>query len=419
MCNRTTFRRSGGALLAILGTGLSGLALAASLPREEGDPLRVQLSHTMTQDSNLYRLPDNLEVTELMPGARVSRDDLVNRTSAALDAGWELGKQAFAFDASVDANRYADNTDLDNTSANSRLDWNWQLGRHFSGQLGGGYGRSLSGFVNSRFLGRDVLETSDYHGAARYQLTPRWSLRAQGRLAEGEHDTLARQQDNFESRSGTFGVAYLTRRGDEVGLEYRRTATDFPNEIQSNPLIPITPLFESRRYIDRQAHLNLRYAFTVKTSLQTSAGYVWRHYPEGVFGDFAGPVWNAALSWEPRAKTRIGFGLWRELKAYVDSESSYFESSGARVTVAWLPASRLTVSLEFSDERHDYSGFDSAFLTEAPRRDSLQSARVSLTWRPMPRLAFDLTGGVEERDSNRPSFDFDDRTASASLRLIF
>ena len=149
----------------------------------------------------------------------------MSRTSASADGGWELGKQAVALDVSVDANRYANNDALDNTSGNGRVDWDWQLARDWSGQLGGSYGRSLSGFVNSRFLGRDVLQTSDYHGSARYQLTAHWNLNAQGRVANGSHDTTSRKQDDFDTAATAFAVGYLTGRGDQMGLEYRRTAT--------------------------------------------------------------------------------------------------------------------------------------------------------------------------------------------------
>ncbi len=114
---------------------------------------------------------------------------------------------------------------------------------------------------------------------------------------------------------------------------------------------------------------------------------------------------------------------WQDLTAYLDSESSYFRSRGTRVTVAWLPSQRLTFAFDVSDERHDYEGFDSGLnlgaLGEPVRRDTLQAARVSATWIPRQRLAVDLTWGLERRDSNRPLFDFDDRTASLGLRLIF
>ena len=157
----------------------------------------------------------------------------------------------------------------------------------------------------------------------------------------------------------------------------------------------------------------------MKTSLQGSAGYVWRGYPEGAIADFSGPTWNASLRWEPRSKTRVTLTQWRELNAYLDSESSHFESRGTRLTVAWLPGARETFAFEVSDEHHDYEGFDPASLAQPARRDSLRSAQTSFTWQPSPRLAIDLAYAFERRDSNRALFDYDDRLVSATFRLIF
>jgi hypothetical protein len=407
------WRMSTSILAGFATAACSTVFAAPDVPREPGDAFRVQISHAMTRDSNLYRLPDDVDAAALSPDDNASRDDVVSRTSVAADGGWEMGKQELVLNANVDTNRYGDNDTLDNTSGSGRADWNWQLGEDWTGQLGGSYGRSLSGFVNSRFLGRDVLESFAYHGAARYQLTPHWSLVGKTRLAEGSHDTEARRQDNFETRANTFGVDYLTRRGDRLGLEYLHASTEFPNETPGNLL------FASRRYVDRKANFNLRYAFTVKTSLVGSAGYVWRHYPEGVIGDFAGPTWNASLQWEPRAKTRITLGQWQELNAYLDSESNYFESQGTRLTVTWLPTSRVSLAFDLSDQRHNYAGFDPTAFAQPARRDTLRAAQASLTWTPKPRLAVDLTWGLERRESTRPLYDFDDRVSSAGLRLIF
>ena len=407
-------RHASASLCAAIAVTISANAVAAPpAPRESGDAFRFELSQTMMQDSNLYRLPDDIDARMLSPDADATRDDLVSRTSASADGGWQFGRQDIEMSVNADANRYANNDSLNNTSGSGRADWNWQLMSAWSGQLGGSYGRSLSGFTNSRFLARDVLETDDYHGTARYQVTPHWNLNGQARVSNGSHDTTSRQQDDFESQATVFGAGYLTGRGDQFGLEYRRTATSFPNEDRG------PSLFASRRYIDRAANVNLQYAFTVKTSLQGSVGYVWRHYPEGVIGDFAGATWNAALHWEPRAKTRITIAQWRELNAYLDAESSHFESRGTRLTVAWLPGARETFAFEVSDERHDYDGFDPASFTQTPRRDSLRSAQTSFTWQPSDRLAIDLAYAFERRDSNRPLYDYDDRLATFSLRLVF
>lgn len=403
-------------LAAFIAVVASAHARAApSPPREPGDAMRFQLSQTMMQDSNLYRLPDDLDARALSADTDATRDDIVSRTTASLDTGWQFGRQDIELSANADANRYNHNEALDNTSGNARADWNWQLASDWTGQLGGNYGRALSGFTNSRFLARDVLETYDYHGSARYQLTPHWHLNGQASVANGSHDTASRQQDDFESQTSVFGAGYLTGRGDQFGLEYRRTATSFPNETPGPSV-----LFASRRYIDRTANVTMKYAFTVKTSLEGSVGYLWRHYPEGVIGDFAGATWNASLHWEPRSKTQVTITQWRELKAYLDAESSHFQSTGTRLTVAWLPGARETFAFEVSDERHDYEGFDPAsFTSGAARRDSLRSAQTSFTWQPSDRLALDLAYAFERRDSNRALYDYDDRLLSVTLRLIF
>ncbi len=143
-------------------------------------------------------------------------------------------------------------------------------------------------------------------------------------------------------------------------------------------------------------------------------------YPEGVIGDFAGATWNASLHWEPRSKTRVTITQWRELNAYLDAESSHFESRGTRLSVAWLPGARRNGSLsKYPTSTTDYEGFDPASFALPARRDSLRSAQTSFTWQPSARLALDLAYVYERRSSNRALFDYDDRLLSATLRLIF
>jgi hypothetical protein len=396
-----------------LGCVASSVALGAAAPREPGDPFSLSLSELITRDANLYRLPEELDAAAVIPGGKATRDDLISRTSAVVDGNWSLGKQDFLLNVAVDSNRYSDNTQLDNISGNGRADWNWQVGSDWSGQLGAGYGRSLAGFVNSRFFGKDVLESSDYHGALRYELTPHWSLIGKGRYAAGSHDTHARRADDFDSRSSTFGINYLTRRGDEMGLQYRRTTTRFPNEQ------PGGGLFTDRDYVDRAASFEMSYAFTVKTSFQGSLGYLWRHYPQSVIGDFAGPVWNAALRWEPRAKTRIEITQFQELTAYLDAESNHFEARGTRLSVAWLPTGKITMSFDAAREHHDYTGFDPEALAGPGRRDRLVSWQAGLRYTPVQKLAFDVNYRFEQRDTNRLLYAYDDRVISAGLTLIF
>jgi Putative beta-barrel porin 2 len=400
------------ALLVVAGA-VATPALAATVARQPDDPFTLSLSEQVTRDPNVYRLPDDLPLGIVLPSADASRDDLVSRTSAVIDGNLDLGKQAFALNVGIDSNRYADNTMLNNTSGSGRADWNWQLLSDWSGQLGASYGRSLAGFVNSRFLGRDVLESSDYHGVIRYELTPHWSLIAKGTYAEGTHDTDARRTDDFKRDTSVFAIDYLTRRGDQMGFQYRRTATDYPTPQLGSGL------FSDRDYVERAGTYELHYAFTVKTSFQGSVGYLWRHYPRSVIGDFAGPVWNATLQWQPRAKIQMELTQFQELTAYLDAESNHFESRGTRLTMAWRPTSKITLSLEGSREHHAYTGFD-PFDSAAPeRRDRLGIWQAGVSYTPVQMLALNVNYRFERRATNRPLYGYDDRVISAGLTLIF
>jgi hypothetical protein len=391
--------------LLVAASTVATSALAGTVARQPDDPFTLSLSEQITRDENVYRLPDNLDIAAALPGADASRDDLVSRTSAVIDGNWNLGKQAFALNMGVDSNRYADNTMLNNTSGSGRADWDWQLMSDWSGQLGASYGRSLAGFVNSRFLGRDVLESSDYHGTIRYELTPHWSLNAMGKFAEGSHDTDARRIDDFKSDTSVFAINYRTRRADEMGLQYRRTATNY--------------VLSDRDYVERAGSYELNYAFTVKTSFQGSVGYLWRHYPRSVVGDFAGPVWNAKLHWEPRAKTLVELTQFQELTAYLDAESNHFESRGTRLTVAWRPTSKITLSLDASREHHDYTGFDPFDAGGTERRDRLGIWQLAVSYTPVQMLALNVNYRFEQRDTNRLLYAYDDRVITAGLTLIF
>ena len=150
-------KRTAGSCVVVAATGAmaTATALGATVARQPDDPFTLSLSEQVTRDANVYRLPDDLDVAVVMSGADATRDDLVSRTSAVVDGNWDFGKQAFALNVGIDSNRYSDNTVLNNTSGSGRADWNWQLMRDWSGQLGASYGRSLAGFGAECILQND------------------------------------------------------------------------------------------------------------------------------------------------------------------------------------------------------------------------------------------------------------------------
>jgi hypothetical protein len=110
---------------------------------------------------------------------------------------------------------------------------------------------------------------------------------------------------------------------------------------------------------------------------------------------------------------------WRELKAYVDSESDYFVSNGGSIAPAWTPSEKLTLSLAASWENHDYIGSSPSALTFVSRHDKVMTRQARLVYKPLQSLAVNLTYRYDRRDSNRARLEFDDTLATANVTFKF
>jgi exopolysaccharide biosynthesis operon protein EpsL len=384
------------------------MAPACSLAAEQAPGLTVTLSEQLSYDDNLFRLSDAVRASGLFLVPGTSVDDLVNQASLGLAARLEPGQQALNLEARLVDSRYADNDSLNNIGGSARANWDWRIGGTLSGQLGAQYARALAGFTNTSFYGRDDLTTTAYTGSLRYVIGPHWRLMGGVRRADSSHSADARQGDDYASTSGTAGLEFETGSGNVVGADYQRAKGEFDR------LTTLNGLPFDRDYDEDKASLRTRYAFTDKTLLQASAGYLWRHYPNSGIAEFSGGVWRASLAWEPSVKTRLDFAAWRELTADVNSESDYFVTRGASINPTWSPTVKLSFALQGSWEKQRYTG--STPLTTAGRRDEIKALSLSLRFAPRETFLVALTGRTEKRDSNRLLRGYDTDQLSLELR---
>jgi hypothetical protein len=384
---------------------IAGALAAAFCPRTiaaaEADQrnVSVRLGERLTREDNLYRLPDGVDPADLMgPDAR--RADVVNSTSVALAGRWAQGEQEVALDTSVAANRFAHNSDLDNTSGRGTLDWNWRLGSRWSGQSGGRRERTLAGFANTLSLEKDLIDTTLYHVDTRFAAGARWRALASARESATSHDNEARLRDDVEIRSGALGLEYHTPREDSLAIEFRRARATFPAQTLA------LGAGSASDYEERGAGLNLGYVLTDEVLFKASVGRVEREYALARRGDFAGDVWSAELQWSPTESTRIVLRRWRELKAHLDAESDHFMSTGEGIVATWLPVAKVALSLQLSRDQQRYIGADVDELVE-PRHDTPTSGSFRVTYTPRERASFEVSYRQETRESNRFRFDYD------------
>ena len=98
----------------------------------------------------------------------------------------------------------------------------------------------------------------------------------------------------------------------------------------------------------------IKHAFTDKTSIDGSAGYLKRDYTSASIGSFSGIIWTVSALWKPTDKLNFSVDAWRRLQAYITAQTDYFVSKGGSIAPSSVASDKVTVSLRWSLEDQDY-----------------------------------------------------------------
>jgi exopolysaccharide biosynthesis operon protein EpsL len=376
--------------------------------------LEIFVDAQTNYDDNLYRLPANLSTQAAALGAGASRMDRIDVASLGFGYEWLPGVQIVKGNAGLAYNHFANNGVLNNTSRYAKLEWDWRLADRWSGKLGASYNVSLANFANNHFFAKDILQTSGYFGDIDWQLGAHLFLNANARRSSTTHSADARVYEDYVANAGGTGVRYVTEAGDELGWDYRYTHGSYPHAPQ------LTGIPFDQKYDESTSGLHAKYMLTGKTQFEGSAGYLKRNYPQSNSGDFSGTVWRTAVTWAPGAKTQVVLSAWRQLTAYLDSQSDYFVSNGASIAPTWIPTTRLSFALQYSHDRDRYIGTSPGAATVPDaRRETVRSGKFIGTWDPIEPLRVTASYRFERRRSTVSLFTYDDNLSTIDVRWMF
>jgi hypothetical protein len=391
-------------------------ALADEASEDEPHGLDLTIAAREIYDDNLYRLPATIDPTELL-GPEATRDDYIQRVSLGLDQHWQWSRQQVIIDLLASNSRYQYNDTLDNTSGHGRAEWKWFASSAWSGSVGGDYSQSLASFANTRFLAKDMLETTGTFANMAFRFGPSWEFKTGARRSTSEHSASTRQFDNARTDSATAGLSYTTSSESEIGVSLRRTKADFDS------VLNLAGQLFDRDYEDESLNLEFHRVVSPRTNIEASVGYLYRDYRDAALadagkGNFDGPIGELLLEWQASNKIAITLNGWHKLKAYLDAESDYFVAQGGSIASTWKPRRKISVALEAGYETQDYLG-TSINLTSNRRQDQVRSAELSVSYSPLRKLHFDLNGRAEIRDSDRSFLAYDSRVVSFGVRWTY
>lgn len=362
-------------------------------------------------DDNLFRQPTGSSLSA--GGGALHRQDRIDRVSAGIQGSWDLARQSFELKAHGDGNRFAQNDNLNNISGSAVAAWDWRFGARWSGRVGADYSRSLANFANNLLLDKDLLTQRGSFAGATYQLGAHLFMHADARWASTSHSAAVRQVDDDNIRTQKFGLELALSSTDSIGWNYRHANATFAGET----LVTGVPF--DRNYDESSSVFWLKYGVGSKTDLNLEGGYVRRNYPNAAIGNFSGGTGRATLNWHPGVKTTIAITGWRDLTAYIDAESDYFVTTGARIAPSWAPTERITTSVAASWERQSYIGSNPTAAADPFRHDIVRSVQANAMYMPRPALELDISYRRELRTSNRAALTYADNLALLGIRLLF
>jgi hypothetical protein len=408
-------------MLSLAYVGSAGAAVAPPPPGpDEGTTFHLFVGDQFTYDDNLYRIPTifNPALSTLPPNA--TRGDGFNTVSGGGAGQWLIGRQIIDFSLRADYSRFLHNTALNNTGGDASLTWHWLVGPYFSGQVGTEFNRALASFAETRYLGRDLIDTKTYFGRGTFQLGPHWAIIGGASETDITHGAAAAVYNNFKLRSGNAGLEYTTGVADSFGVEYQYTRGIYPPNYKFEG-VPFDRDVKEEIYRG-----TIKYAITEKFNIDAYGGYL-RHTIASQnillgsqFGDFSGDIWRVRFNWLPTEKTQLGFAGWRELHAYLANATDYFVSKGFSVSPTWRPTEKITVDFVVSREDQNFVGNQTGpGVLPPPRFDRVTAEQINVFYVPRERWTLNLFLRNEHRTSNETDFLFSDKSGNVSFTYKF
>lgn len=379
--------------LPLLALPLCALVLAPAARAQTDDtaPFYAGGAVGVTHVSNIYRVGSSTA----LPAGSVNSD---NVTTAALLAGLNkrLGRQQLSVDGTLQENRYADNSSLNNRSYSLRSTLNWETVGDLSGTLSAQNSRSLAQFNlgngSELVTEKNQERNQEYAGVIRLGVGSRYSLEAG--LNRRSRDFTAEQYDRFvyNQHTASFG-AYAKPGGNlRLGLVARHTNGDYPRyPIYLGAFrVGSLPIDFRRDDIDLTATWSTGGSSQLYTRISKSRG---RYDPSTVLRDYDSTTGAINWTWQPTSKITLGVQLVRDtgqetLISTTDVNRIY---SSWQFTGGYALTGKLTLNASASGNRNhrDDGGFDDE-----------RSQGIGLRWNYSRGLSLSCQYNHASRDSS-------------------
>lgn len=394
---------------------VAAVAAGFALPAHEAlalwdDRLELFASESITHDSNVFRLSDDVDAAAAIGSSEKS--DTIYTTSLGFNLDVPYGRQRFVGGYAKNYYRYDRFSVLDFDGSEARAAWLWQAGNDWSGQAGYTETRALASFATIGGVAPNPLKIQYAFANAAYLIVP--SIRIGGGLDRRKYsnDNAALQVNNVEVDGVNGSLTYISRAGNEIGLEARWDDGDFENPET------VGGVAVNNDYEQRTISAVGRWDVTGISRLSGRLGLVDRSYDTLGQRDFDGVIWRAVWDWRATGKLTVSTVAQRDISATEDITTSFVLVKGVAVRPTLALSEKITLAgnIEYADR--DYLGDPGIVVVAGPQRsERVRTLGLSATYRPVRPLSVILALLHQTRSSNIALSDYDVNVVSLTLRL--
>lgn len=361
---------------------LAAALCAAGSVHAQSTPYYIGVSQTFTNESNIYRTESN-EVS-----------DTISSTSLYGGVDQMVGRQRVYGNATVSANKFADNSSLNNTGYGLKAGVDWATIERISGTVELNANQSLARYDNSAGNSdKNTLRDLSFRAVARVGVVTRLTAETGYTYRRVDYSLDAYNARNFDQNAVSAGLRYRFSGALTAGAALRFTKGEYPDRALRDEY--------DRRDIDFTAI----WTPTGNSSVNGRISLSDTSHTQSTDADFSGVTGDVNWDWRPTGKLRFVTSLVRDTGAEVSllngsadqvvTNSRVSTSIGTRATYELTSKVAADATVRYVHRKLDPSGNSDA----AGGGDNTRFVTLGLRWMALRSLTVGCSVGYESRSS--------------------
>jgi len=358
-------------------------------------PVKFSASQAFAWDNNIFRLPSDYPISRV---SKEKRSDIISTTRLGINFDKQYSRQAFHGGFDVGFARYRTHKDLNSTTPDGKLRWDWRVGDRWSGVLGYGYNDTPVGFdnsyaaVNTDDQKRVMRRLQRSNVSADYWWHPDWATGVgYSDVRADYHNNERYNKDKYNAQTTSLNVTYRPSTGNRTVLSLRSETGQYPNRKKKDELGPGEVSLRDWKRYDLQ--LSGQWRLTGLTQVSGYIGATKRKYDLASNRNFSGWTGKITFHWVPTTKALIDLSWRREIGADADLVANYAVSKGWTLQPTWVLTSKVRLGASYEYLNRDYGGNsgNSPGIGYLPRDAKTQSYGFNVQYLPLPNANIALS----------------------------